>query len=52
MSDQFDLMGVTPNSWVCVDCGINIAPGYPTRAEMERQQLKSYISRGRSERRT
>ena len=36
MSDRFDLKGVTPESWACVDCGINTAPGYPTRVEMER----------------
>jgi hypothetical protein len=36
MSDQLDLKGATPDSWVCVDCGINTAPGYPTRVEMER----------------
>ena len=35
MSDQFDLIGVTPESWTCVDCGVNTAPGYPTRIEME-----------------
>jgi hypothetical protein len=36
MSDRFDLRGVTPESWACIDCGINTAPGYPTRVEMER----------------
>jgi hypothetical protein len=36
MNDQFDLKGATPESWLCVDCGINTAPGYPTRVEMER----------------
>ena len=35
MSDRFDLKGATPESWACIDCGINTAPGYPTRAEME-----------------
>jgi hypothetical protein len=36
MSDRFDLKGATPESWACIDCGINTAPGYPTRAEIER----------------
>jgi len=31
-----DLKGKTPESWACVDCGINTAPGIPTRVEMER----------------
>ena len=31
-----DLKGTTPESWCCVDCGINTAPGLPTRVEMER----------------
>jgi hypothetical protein len=36
VSDRFDLKGATPESWACLDCGINTAPGYPTRIEMER----------------
>ena len=32
-----DLTGVTPESWVCIDCGINTAPGIPSRVEMERR---------------
>jgi hypothetical protein len=31
-----DLRGTTSESWLCIDCGINTAPGYPTRVEMER----------------
>jgi len=27
MTDRFDLKGLTPESWVCVDCGINTFPG-------------------------
>jgi hypothetical protein len=30
-----DLKGYTPESWVCVDCGGNTAPGLSTRIEME-----------------
>lgn len=25
----------TPESWKCVDCGMNTAPGWPARAEMK-----------------
>ena len=37
MSDEFDLRGTTPESWCCIDCGINTAPGFPSRVEMERR---------------
>jgi hypothetical protein len=38
MSDHVsvDLKGKTPESWNCIDCGVNTAPGYPSRIEMER----------------
>jgi hypothetical protein len=32
-----DLTGFTPESWVCIDCGINTWPGCPSRIEMERR---------------
>jgi hypothetical protein len=35
--DAFDLRGTTPETWACIDCGINTFPGYPTRVEMERR---------------
>jgi hypothetical protein len=25
----------TPESWACIDCGINTAPGHPTRRQLE-----------------
>jgi hypothetical protein len=31
-----DLKGLIPESWCCIDCGFNTAPGLSTRAEMER----------------
>ena len=31
-----DLRGKVPESWLCVDCGINTAPGLLNRAEMEK----------------
>jgi hypothetical protein len=30
-----DLKGKTPETWLCVDCGMNTAPGCSTRAELE-----------------
>jgi len=39
--DPCDLTGITPESWTCIDCGINTAPGVPTRIEMERRYRAS-----------
>jgi hypothetical protein len=36
-----DLRGKTPESWSCVDCGINTAPGHPNRIEMEKLYRRS-----------
>jgi hypothetical protein len=33
--DEFDYTGITPDTWCCIDCGVNTAPGFPTRVEME-----------------
>lgn len=30
-----DLRGRTPESWACIDCGINTAPGHLNREQME-----------------
>jgi hypothetical protein len=35
---------VAPESWCCVDCGINTAPGFPRRAEIE-QAMKTLCLR-------
>ena len=32
---KVDLTGTTPESWVCIDCGLNTAPDFPTRIEIE-----------------
>jgi hypothetical protein len=31
-----DLSGLVPESWHCIDCGVNTAPGLLNRVEMER----------------
>jgi hypothetical protein len=36
-TDEYDLRGVTPESWCCADCGINTFPGTPNRVELERR---------------
>jgi len=33
---NLDLRGKTPESWRCVDCGVNTFPGSLSRIEMER----------------
>jgi len=37
MSNCVDLKGATPETWCCIDCGINTAPGFPGRVEMEQR---------------
>jgi hypothetical protein len=36
-----DLRGKMPESWQCVDCGVNTAPGHPDRIEMEKLYRRS-----------
>ena len=43
------LKGHSPESWNCIDCGVNTAPGIPNRVEAERafksQRLSARVSR-------
>jgi hypothetical protein len=39
------LTGSVPESWLCVDCGVNTAPGCPTKKEME----LAFALRGKAE---
>ena len=32
-----DLRGLTPESWDCIVCGVNTAPGFPNRIEAEKE---------------
>jgi hypothetical protein len=34
--DKTDLKGLVPESWLCVDCGVNTAPGMLNRVELEK----------------
>jgi hypothetical protein len=36
MKMAFDAKGKAPESWNCIDCGINTAPGLLNRIEIER----------------
>jgi hypothetical protein len=35
LRDKFDYRGLTPETWCCIDCGVNTAPGFPNRVETE-----------------
>jgi hypothetical protein len=39
-----DLTGLVPDNWLCVDCGVNTAPGCSTRAELEQAFDAGYDS--------
>lgn len=30
-----NLIGLMPESWLCLDCGVNTAPGFPNRKQTE-----------------
>jgi hypothetical protein len=34
-SPDVDMRGLTPESWNCIDCGVNTAPGMSNRAQLE-----------------
>lgn len=34
-ANEQDLTGLVPESWCCIDCGVNTAPGCLNRPEME-----------------
>jgi hypothetical protein len=40
-----DFRGVAPESWNCIDCGCNTAPGFPTRLEVERAYKAGVLRR-------
>jgi hypothetical protein len=35
LRDEFDLYGIIPDNYICVDCKMDTWPGHPTRAEVE-----------------
>jgi hypothetical protein len=34
--ERMSLKGRTPESWLCIDCGVNTSPGMSTRRELEK----------------
>jgi hypothetical protein len=45
-SDRINCRGVVPESWACVDCGINTAPGCSNRIQMELQFAADWDNQG------
>jgi hypothetical protein len=43
---DLDLKGVMPESWCCVDCGINTAPGFKNRAQAEQAFAVDWNNQG------
>jgi len=41
-----DLRGRVPESWACIDCGINTAPGMLNREQMEQAFARDWNDRG------
>ena len=41
-----DLRSLVPESWACIDCGINTAPGCLNRAQMEQAFASDFADRG------
>src|ERR1700730_16112473 len=43
---KIDARGVTPESWACVDCGVNTAPGMMNRIQIEQFFAANWNNRG------
>jgi hypothetical protein len=43
---KLDLKGVAPESWCCIDCDINTAPGMSTRAELQKAFYAGELEQG------
>lgn len=41
-----DLRGTMPETWLCVDCGINTAPGHLDRKQMEQALARDWNNQG------
>jgi hypothetical protein len=46
MMTKPDLRGRLPESWACIDCGINKAPGLLTREQMEQAMAADWNDQG------
>jgi hypothetical protein len=43
---RIDLRGQAPESWSCVDCGVDTAPGFLARADLELAFYAAYAVQG------
>jgi hypothetical protein len=43
---MISLRGMTPESWACIDCGINTHPGSKNRAQMEQALALDWSNQG------
>jgi hypothetical protein len=43
---QVDLHGKVPENWACVDCGVNTAPGFLNRADVEQALARDWENKG------
>ena len=41
-----DLRGKVPESWACIDCGVNTAPGHLNREQMEQALALDWNNQG------
>jgi hypothetical protein len=41
-----DLRGKIPESWACIDCGVNTAPGFLNRVELEQALAADWNNQG------
>jgi hypothetical protein len=46
MNAKPDLRGKLPESWACIDCGINTAPGLLNREQMEHAMATDWNNQG------
>ena len=46
MMKKTDLRGKMPESWACIDCGINTAPGFLDRKQMEQALALDWNDQG------
>lgn len=45
MFDNVDARGKLPESWACIDCGVNTAPGALNRAQLEQAFANDWTGR-------
>jgi hypothetical protein len=43
---RLDLRGRAPESWRCIDCDVDTAPGCLARADLERAYKRAYVEAG------